>query len=797
MTTMTLLPLLFACHTTLFSKGDTAGHDLDSVDTVETGVDSEDSGCVPETEIPYDNLDQDCNGADLTDVDGDGYDASDVGGDDCLDTNGAIHPGATDIAYDTIDQDCSGADLTDVDGDGYDATAVGGDDCLDTDSAINPGATEIPYDGIDQDCSGADLTDVDRDGYDATAVGGGDCVDNDGTIHPGAHETPYDGVDQDCSGADLTDVDGDGHEAPEVGGDDCVETDATIHPGAAETPYDDVDQDCSGLDLTDVDGDGHDATEVGGVDCLDTDPAAYPGATETPYDGIDQDCSGADLADVDGDGYDAAAVGGDDCSDTDVGIHPDATDTAYDGIDQDCSGADLTDVDGDGHDALVVGGDDCDDDEATAYPGATEIPYDGIDQDCSGADLTDVDGDGYESDAVGGDDCDDADATANPGAMETRGDSADNDCDGRPDEYVTCWDGTGDFLTVQEGIDGTPDGGTLEICSGTYTELVTITDRVLTVEGDDPLGVLISWNFEGDYSRVVTVEGDSEVTISSLGIEASGYCLYSVTERVPVAVDIVDFSGCLVPLLTAGAGAMPAGVTVDRSHFAGNAGGYSIVGGVQTIIRRSAFLPEPGTHVWFDATWGSKILFENNLVVGGDVLFLISASTFVASQNTFADTSALRFYDDIPDWDPPLPLATIAFTNNIFSQFRVIDGTERPLWDVYWVQAGTTSADTTPQADNNLFYDSGASLAQVTSAIGDSTLDTTMTADSEAALLASAILADPEFSAGPMGSYGLAVTSPAIDAGTGDPDPDGTPADLGAFGGPNANWWMEVPWPLP
>ncbi len=57
-------------------------------------------------EIP-DGLDNDC--------DGDGYDEA---AGDCDAADAAINPGATETPYDGIDQDCSGADLTDADGDG-------------------------------------------------------------------------------------------------------------------------------------------------------------------------------------------------------------------------------------------------------------------------------------------------------------------------------------------------------------------------------------------------------------------------------------------------------------------------------------------------------------------------------------------------------------------------------------------------------------------------------------------------------------------------------------------------------
>ncbi len=54
---------------------------------------------------------------------------------------------------------------------------------------------------------------------------------------------------------------------------------------------------------------------------------------------------------------------------------------------------------------------------------------------------------------------------------------------------------------------------------------------------------------------------------------------------------------------------------------------------------------------------------------------------------------------------------------------------------------------------------------------------------------------DPMFVTSPgRGTYALDPSSPGVDAGMGDPDPDGSPNDLGAFGGPDGNWWTEVPW---
>ena len=96
---------------------------------------------------------------------------------DCNDSAATAYPGGTEVPYDGLDNDCDGDDLTDVDGDGYDADITGGDDCDDEDSDINPASEDIVGDGIDQDCDGSDaLEDVatDPDKGTCSHVGGGD-----------------------------------------------------------------------------------------------------------------------------------------------------------------------------------------------------------------------------------------------------------------------------------------------------------------------------------------------------------------------------------------------------------------------------------------------------------------------------------------------------------------------------------------------------------------------------------------------------------------------------------------------
>jgi len=180
-------------------------NDEDGFDA-DVDCDDEDPDVNPGQAEVCNEVDDNCDGFvdEGFDYDGDGhYSArSCTYGDDCNDNDGDINPSEEDVPYNRVDEDCSGEDLTDVDGDGFDAEQVDGDDCDDDNAEIFPGADEIPYDGIDQDCTGSDLLDVDGDGHDSAEYGGDDCDDNDPAFNPSRMDWANDGIDHDC---DLTD----------------------------------------------------------------------------------------------------------------------------------------------------------------------------------------------------------------------------------------------------------------------------------------------------------------------------------------------------------------------------------------------------------------------------------------------------------------------------------------------------------------------------------------------------------------------------------------------------------------
>jgi len=250
--------------------------------------DSAHLACEPVTEIPYDGIDQDCDGLDLTDVDGDGADALEgEGGTDCDDEDPAVHPGATETCN-GHDDDCDAlvdddddrvegqvSVHADQDGDGYGDPGdpqsfceppsgfVDDDsDCDDADPLVNPSASE-ECNGYDDDCDG--LVDDEDDGVQGQTQW---YADQDGDGFGGSEfsqvacEPPSGHVDNDT---------------------DCDDTNPEVHLLAGEV-YDGIDNDCDGLvDCEDAGclpldeceerdcSDGLDSDHDGLVDCQDDD----------------------------------------------------------------------------------------------------------------------------------------------------------------------------------------------------------------------------------------------------------------------------------------------------------------------------------------------------------------------------------------------------------------------------------------------------------------------------------------------------------------------------------------------
>ncbi len=305
----------------------------------------------------------DCTSDLALDCDDDGDGEAECAG-DCDDTNPAIYSTAVEIC-DLYDNNCDGShdpfDEDDLDGDGDPACS----DCDDADSTL-------------------ETLDGDGDGY---STCDGDCDDTNGQYFPGNSDIFGDAIDANCDGVDGEDADLDGFPGNAPPADpsfDCDDADATVHPGV-EDGCDGIDNDCDGVtDPLDVDDDG-DGYTICDADCDDTDADTYPGAPEI-CDGLDNSCDG-DLppseADDDGDGWMVCEL---DCDDSDATLNLDDVDgDGYSTCEEDCDDLDpaLNFDDADSDDWTSCGGD-CDDGDVYFSPDAVEV-CDGLDQDCDGA----------------------------------------------------------------------------------------------------------------------------------------------------------------------------------------------------------------------------------------------------------------------------------------------------------------------------------------------------------------------------------------------------------------------------
>ncbi len=366
-------------------------------------------------------------------------------GGDCDDDDPDIYPGATETCN-NLDDDCDnqiddGVALMlyrDQDGDGFGVdtettkscdTSSGwtdrSGDCDDTDPATYPGAEEA-CDGNDNDCDedideGAFTSfffDGDGDGFgvDGTPIesctspgngfvtDGAECDDDDPTTYPGADET-CDGRDNDCD----EDIDEGAGRIYYLDRDEDGFGDAATAAVFCETPAD------AGYVLT-----------TG--DCDDNDPDIHPGVTET-CNGLDDDC--------------------DDLIDEGLQSHWVFPDNDQDGY-GDTSGARLTCEDGTYTLANYVPyRGDCNDADASVYPGAND-PALGEDKDCGGTDGGDpfVTPAGEEQDARAHT-SPGSQRTAPAGAAPTAGKVYDN---------------------IQSAIENASDGTIIWVAPGTYYE---------------------------------------------------------------------------------------------------------------------------------------------------------------------------------------------------------------------------------------------------------------------------------------------------------------------------------------
>ncbi len=347
--------------------------------------------------------------------------------DDCNDLDESINPNATEIPDDDIDQNCDGIELyLDQDGDGYTSDV----DCDDNDNTVYPGVAEV-CDGKDNNCDGVidEGCDTDDDGF---TVADGDCDDTNSYIYPGASDggDACDGIDNDCDGMIDEDVifssdedncgecgvqcpldwncvagecvepdsDYDGYS---VWDGDCNDNDNTIYPGATEICGDGIDNDCDDVvdeSCQNVGSDGNCLTGYGDCDGIasngcetdltnDVDNCGACDNTCSISHGTTISCSDGECEIICDDGWADCDGGPSNGCETDIssnenscGACGEACPPGYICVGGSCEPNTNTDNDEDGY---TIAQGDCEDNNPDVNPGADEV-CDGIDNNCDG-----------------------------------------------------------------------------------------------------------------------------------------------------------------------------------------------------------------------------------------------------------------------------------------------------------------------------------------------------------------------------------------------------------------------------
>ncbi len=88
--------------------------------------------------------------------------------------------------------------------------------------------------------------------------------------------------------------------------------------------------------------------------------------------------------------------------------------------------------------------------------------------------------------------------------------------------YYVKQDGTGDFVSIQEGVDQAEDGAVLIIASGTYNEAVTVTDKTIRLVGINREKCIIMASAENYHSVPLTISAGMICNLTIYGKNLNG-----------------------------------------------------------------------------------------------------------------------------------------------------------------------------------------------------------------------------------------------------------------------------------
>ncbi len=629
--------------------------------------------------------------------------------------------------------------------------------------------------GDDDDDDDSSSPDADADGY---TVADGDCDDTRADIYPGADEV-CDSYDNDCDGnSDIQydyypDVDGDGYGDPDGKTKDC----------SAPNGYVEDDNDCD-----------------------DNDPSRHPGADEI-CDGIDNDCDDVIddgvtttyYEDTDGDGFGNGATAIQACE---------APSSTY-----------------------ITQAGDCDDSTDETYPGALEL-CDGLDNNCDGAAddksdqfyFRDRDADGFGDendylltcgaptgyvDAMG--DCDDTDSTIYPGAADLSGDGIDSDCGGGDTAQPSVGLNASTFTLIQDALDAAEDGDTIFVGPGTYREKELnfngLTLRLIGTHG--AYSTVVNANGAG---RVMTFEGREDGALVKrltlrAGLATNGGGLYldqssPTLEDLIIAANTADLGGGIY-ITNASPRLLRVTVTGNSATQEGKGGGIYVIDGSPTIdsstIRDNTLTNGEGAGIWMSTSSMSIVrsTIEGNQNLGydptkptlGGGLYMTASNPVIQATLIHGNTSngpggGAYVVGSTPSFEH----CTIVANRGDSHGGGIYVTTDDASTTSIEIQGSILAYNTGENFYNEGLEETAISMTETLLFHRDAALNHNLDSLSE-----TITIAEPEFVAfrnngiDDDDDYHLLPTSPAVDALEGEDDEDGSPADLGAFGGPDAD----------
>ncbi len=317
------------------------------------------------------------------------------------------------------------------------------------------------------------------------------------------------------------------------------------------------------------------------------------------------------------------------------------------------------------------------------------------------------------------------------------------------------WHVPDDFSTIQAGIDGSSNGDTVIVRDGTYFENINFNGKAITLKSENgPATTIIDGNQAGNVVRIESGEGSDSVfegfTVTN-GNAFQGGGMYCRNDSSPTLTDCT-FTNNTATYGSGGMFSYSSSPTLTDCTFTNNTASYE-GGGMVCNEYSSPTL--------------NNCTFTNNTANDDGGGMVCSSSTPTLTDCTFADNTARDSGGGAWFSGSPSTLDNCTFTNNTAT---------------YGSGGGMFCFFSSPTLDNCIFWNNNAPLSpEISVSAGNPNVTYS---DVEGGYSgAGNINADPLFVDPANNDFHLKAGSPCID--TGDPnsplDPDGTPADMGAF----------------